>query len=477
VNILLYLYYYIMQKHSKKKNNKLSRKFKIKVGGKICNEIQITKEKWRSQHSVLFHDNGNLLLTHNIIDKDVTFWNMSSDLSPENCKPSVIIHKSEVVSIMFKGIENLLYTCSNYEITIWSFNPDGSNLTRLQTNNNIYRFMFIESMAVHPILPVLLIGDGSDEARLYSLYPDGRMANLMSIVEGHGDGVSAVAFHPQLPFFATGSSNGNLNLGCLTSNGSQMISVTPFDELSILYVQSIVFHPTDNIFGTSNSVGFKLWAFSSDCTIINNIINLPIGMISSIAFHPTGNYLATTSTQKLELWHLLKQNDELTLHLSETMEGQTMDNTNVAFHPSGKLLSTSNFLWPSDITSTAKLWDCSKLSTEWQIKQGVKHGMTKKLVQELAKDFTPQNHMFSRTGNVADVSWNRRNKDKITSVKYQTVGQRRPITNGKEPVEETEEETERPEEEPEQHEEANGGAKSRRNYKKKISRRIRRSSN
>jgi WD40 repeat protein len=473
-----------MKKRSKI-NMKSNLKFKIKGGGKICKEIQTYPDNWNTYmvgdrvNSVTFHDNGKLLSTVNYTDKIVKLWSISEDLSPEGVVSSWRAHMYEICDIMFKGRENLLYTNNHREIKTWNFNRDGSVFNLMDTFVP-FNGRYVSGFTVHPILPLLLIGSGEDIAILWKLAPNGQP--LQELATLNGDVVSVVAFHPKLPFLAIDSNNGYLKLGCLTSDGSAMISVTPFDEHNSLAVINIVFHPTDNIVCTGTREGFKLWSFSADGLIISRIGNIQIAnsgistrpfKSSSIAFHPSGNFLVTSSDHIVQLWRLIRNTDGCRINLVENIDGYSSGNVTVSFHPSGKVLSMNH------LYNSAKLFDCTKLSTEWQLKQALKQGLNRSLVKRLTSNKTlpgltfnkdvfnkGENELLSRTQNVADLSWNRENKQHIRSVQFPGIGHQVKI----------EEPTEEPEE-PIEETPGEGGARSRRNYKKKLSRRIRRINN
>ena len=482
-----------------KKNNKRSRKFKINGGGDICKEIEIISDYWRkdpSPNMAMFHDNGDLLATVNWDAGKVELWNMSEELSPSYPVSHWRPHNYRLDTMIFKGKENLLYTTpiGKHEIKIWSFNQSGSNFKLVDTFRPPHPFDGVRGITlmcftVHPILPLLLIGGGDDLSILYSLNPDGSFKNVLSLINGHEEGVSDVAFHPKMPYLVSAGLNGQIYLGCLKSDGSELISITPFDEHNSNNTNRVVFHPYDYIVCTSNSNGIKLWKFSPDCSIIECILTQDIGNIRSINFHPSGNFLMTCEEHKTQLWRLIFQKEGCSLHLSQTFDEYTEGYGSVSFHPNGKVLFMNDYIRYDTspiggLYKSAKLWDCTRLSTEWQKEQALKQGLTKTVVKKLAEksrpgwisESIPQNHMLSRTGNVDDLTYNRGYKQHIRSVLYQGVGQRAEIDEAEEPMEET---TLEPMDEPKGStmEEVDGGSRSRRKYKKKLSRRIRRFNN
>ncbi len=108
---------------------------------------------------------------------------------------------------------------------------------------------------------------------------------------------NSVAFHPKLPFLATGLSNGIMMISKFNIDGTNpnILNITPINK-GIIW--SIVFHPILPIVYVSNEYGyFMVLQFTSDFgTLLSESLLRPHGAtINGIAIQKNGRFLATCS--------------------------------------------------------------------------------------------------------------------------------------------------------------------------------------
>jgi len=145
--------------------------------------------------------------------------------------------------------------------------PEISQPTLAKTLDISYggHILSINSVAFHPTLPFLATGSSDNTAKLWRLVhtSDGSISTAIctATLEGHFDWVSSVAFHPTLPFLATGSLDRTTKLWHLvhTPDGSTATCVATLAGYSD-YVRSVAFHQTAPLLATgSHDNTAKLW--------------------------------------------------------------------------------------------------------------------------------------------------------------------------------------------------------------------------
>jgi WD40 repeat protein len=246
-------------------------------------------------------------------------------------------HRSYVNSVAFHPKLPLLATGSHDRTAkLWSFNPhglavDNMSATCVATLEGGHGHQdSVTSVAFHPMLPLLATGSDDNTAKLWSFNPNGSAANNMSATcvatlegdSGHSDWVESVAFHPMLPLLATGSADRTAKLwsfdphGLARGNMSETcISTLEGEQGHKRCVIVVAFHPTLPLLATgSEDRTAKLWSFNPDGLESGNMSATCAATlegdkghgnaVTSVAFHPTEPLLATSSIDKTtKFWH------------------------------------------------------------------------------------------------------------------------------------------------------------------------------
>ena len=314
---------------------------------------------------------------------------------------SDLLMKSHLAIILSKKlIGNMRYPRKHIQMIL----SQQHNFQDIQCVNSLEdNFSRINSIAFHPIFPILAIGGKSKNnfgySKLCCLSSDGLLSYYFPklIDYSYVTNLLSIAFHPILPILATGKNDKTAKIWQLSLDGSNPICISSIKEHSTVKVLSVVFHPTAPILATvfsdevvlwrlsqdgsvqqknncitilesnCSSVAFhpstliiaigkndntiKLWRLSSDWSINTCIATLVghIGQVTSVTFHPTEPILATASKDKTaKLWRL--SHDDSTVTCIATLIGHTGSIRSVAFHPKAPILATGS----SD--NTAKLW-------------------------------------------------------------------------------------------------------------------------
>jgi WD40 repeat protein len=187
------------------------------------------------------------------------------------------------------------------------------------------------------------------------------------------DAVTSLAFHSTLPFLAISKFNGSTSLWLRRCKSSQpMTKIATLNRSTSLghssYVQSVAFHPTDNILATgSNDNTVKIWRISPlSQSRVNRFTscfrpgrpsragegNWKVRCVStlehshsvtSVAFHNKLPLLATGSYGNIVRLWMLSIDSNSAIHVSEQlMINKSMsvgDVHTVAFHPTAPLLA------------------------------------------------------------------------------------------------------------------------------------------
>ena len=204
-------------------------------------------------------------------------------------------------------------------------NPNGSAVTcmaTLDSSNDGHRSI-VNSVAFHPTLPLLATGSSDTNVKLWHLdKPDGSMwrATCVTTLDrskgGHDNGVCSVAFHSTLPLLATGSYDNTVKLWHMvyTPNGSISVAtcVATLDSSNGGHnrsVNSVAFHPTLPFLATgSDDKTAKLWRLDNpDGSAATCVATLEWHntSIRSVAFHQILPLLVTGSDDSIvKLWKL-----------------------------------------------------------------------------------------------------------------------------------------------------------------------------
>jgi WD40 repeat protein len=280
---------------------------------------------------------------------------------------------------------------------LWSFNPDGSEdnnmsatcVATLGRENHGHSY-YVTSVAFHPELPLIATGCTDYTAELWSFNPNGLEIGNMSatcvetlggwgLPDTHRDWVNSVAFHPVLPLLATGSHDRTAKLWRFDSDGlaednmsATCVATLEGDSGHSDIVNSVAFHPTLPLLATgSDDSSAKLWRFDPDgsardnmsATCVATLIGHDIYVVISVAFHPLLPLLATCSADgTAKLWRFNPHGsarDNMSATCVDTLRGHSNIVTSVAFHPKLSLLATGSF------DNTAKLWRCKILISHY----------------------------------------------------------------------------------------------------------------
>jgi len=232
----------------------------------------------------------------------------------------------------------------------------------------------IHSVTFHPNKHLLAIGS-RDNTKLCSLKqtPDSLTATCLATMnsknDGHSNWVQSVAFHPTLPFLATGSDDNTAKLWRIDKpDGLAATCVATMNSKNGGHsgvVRSVAFHPTLSLLATgSEDNTVKLWRFKPEGSAPTCVATLDSSNgghrnnVKSVVFHPTLPLLATGSFDKTaKLWRLVHTPDGLAATCVATLDssnrGHSSSVYSVAFHPILPLLATGSE------DNTAKLWSFS----------------------------------------------------------------------------------------------------------------------
>jgi WD40 repeat protein len=197
---------------------------------------------------------------------------------------------------------------------------------------------------------------------------------------GHIKGVATVAFHPTLPFLATGSFDHTAKLWRFDPDeldedimSATYVATLGGDKGHRNFVNSVAFHPTLPLLATASfDHTAKLWQFDPDGSEATNMsatceatLKGHGNSVSSVSFHPALPLLATGSNDRTaKLWSFNPHGlavDNMSATCVATLEGEHghQDSvTSVAFHPTLPLLATGSW------DNTAKLWSFNPHGSE-----------------------------------------------------------------------------------------------------------------
>ena len=230
-----------------------------------------------------------------------------------------------------------------------AFSPDGDILASAISP---YIRLWDVKTGTHRNTLKTYIGNGIGGSRIYALAfsPDGRFfanahmrssdgsvwlwyAGLLrkSILVGHSDNVSALAFSPDSRTLATGSFDDTIRLWDVETDAHKF-TLTGHTN----YIESVAFSPDGNTLASASWDGtVRLWDTRSGAhkTTLT-------GYTNSVAFSPDGNTLATAGNPdgtSVQLWNVTTGT-----HTS-IFTGHTNEVLHVAFTPDGKTLISGSY--------------------------------------------------------------------------------------------------------------------------------------
>jgi len=282
-------------------------------------------------NSVAFHPNPTLhfFLASGSSDKTAKLWRLvhTTDEPAATCVATLTGHSDIVESVAFHPKAPLLATGSyDNTVKLWRFSAYGSAANNMQATcvvtldlSNGGHSDWVNSVAFHPTLPFLASGSDDQTAKLWRLDSDGSVATCVATLEGHSSYVTSVAFHPTLLLLATGSYDETAKLWHFSANGSGATCVATLDRSNEGHsgvVRSVAFHPTAPLLATGSlDSTAKLWrlVYNPDGSILAGTCVTTLGSskmghiesVFSVAFHPKVPLLATGSEDTtVKLWRL-----------------------------------------------------------------------------------------------------------------------------------------------------------------------------
>jgi WD40 repeat protein len=190
----------------------------------------------------------------------------------------------------------------------------------------------------------------------------------VATLEGHCGPVNCVAFHPSLPYFATGGNDGAVRLwrlDCILIEAT-CVSIHHHEVRAgcSCPMSCAAFHPTAPYLVTgSHDYTTRLWWLSPDFTAAKCVLTLrEHSAVISVAFHPAAPYLATGHRDSgAQLWKLSPDFREATC-VSRLRDRSNHESCLVSFFPAAPFVLTagsSETLWRlenldrADVTAAA----------------------------------------------------------------------------------------------------------------------------
>ncbi|MBE9156572.1 WD40 repeat domain-containing protein [Nodosilinea sp. LEGE 06152] len=157
-------------------------------------------------------------------------------------------------------------------------------------------------------------------------------------LEGHTDGIVAVAFSPDGTTIATGSYDTSIKLWGLEG---QPLPVTLSHDIAVL---DVAFNPDGQILASADESGIiKLWSNQGD--LLTPPIQAHNDYIHSVQFSPQGESLASASQDgTIKLW-------DVQGNFQQTIPAHSQPVRDLAFSPNGRVLASAS------ADGTIKLWE------------------------------------------------------------------------------------------------------------------------
>lgn len=250
------------------------------------------------------------------------------------------------------------------DLSVQFFNvPDLTKVGFINWNTDPTRFIrTVNCVAFHPRLGVMLTGDaGSDNnVNIFNIkdhkmeYKTDADVNSVKLVtqSGHTNAITYVAFHSELPYFATSSWDETAKIWHYNKD-DWMATKCVLTLQHTTPVTSIAFHPTQpKLASTSSYSGAKMWDFLVDSAAQEARTDIPSITLGEhttttcVAFHPCPiyNILAVSGCQfidrnqrqdSIKLWDYSSKEKPKCI---ATLLGHNNVITSIRFHPSIPLL-------------------------------------------------------------------------------------------------------------------------------------------
>jgi WD40 repeat protein len=191
---------------------------------------------------------------------------------------------------------------------------------------------------------------------------DNGQCRVITILSGHRNFVTSVAFHPTSHLLATGCLDNTAKLWRFSADASIHTCVETMEKEDDRNprVMPVAFHATLPLLATrSGKNNVKLWRCSADGSLVTNVANLGgehghIRGVTTVAFHPRLPLLATGAWDNtVKLWRFNPhglESGNMSATCEATIRGDGDVTKSVVFHPELPLLAFSS----SD--QTAKLF-------------------------------------------------------------------------------------------------------------------------
>ena len=170
----------------------------------------------------------------------------------------------------------------------------GEIVPRLILNRSFDRY-WVSSIKFHEIYPIMAVVSSS--CNILQIKSNNTFVFASSIKNSVVNSFNSVAFHPNLPFLATGTSSGTVMLVKFNINGTnaQILNTKAINKGTIW---SIVFHPILPIVFVSNDYGYlMILKFTTDFTnlLSETLLRHHDATINGIAIQRNGRFFATCS--------------------------------------------------------------------------------------------------------------------------------------------------------------------------------------
>lgn len=279
--------------------------------------------------NIAFHPSGNFMATGSSRNKKVILWHIQHDFSNVNIVQTLEEHTMAINSIAFNLTGNLMatgsqdYTVRLYHLTFTQNNIQARCINTLTIYDRSYIYCSIPSIIFHPIKNILATScslTGSfqvpslEEIKLWEIRSDNSFEScnaecIKSLTNTHQ--MKSIAFNSTGNLIASGDDNSMIKLWHITDDIRMTRNIMTIEK-HVGSVESVAFHPKQNILATAGSLDNTtiLWRISSDELFENCEVRCIIKLkghtykITSISFHKLYPFLATCSQDKIKIWKL-----------------------------------------------------------------------------------------------------------------------------------------------------------------------------
>jgi len=161
---------------------------------------------------------------------------------------------------------------------------------------------------------------------------DVRTGKLLKILTGHGNVITALAWHPEAPLLASASYDQTVKLWN-TDTGEEVMTLRGHTD----DVYAVAFSPLgDRLASGGKDLTVRVWDYEQFPTKPEASVRILKGHdrpVNAVAFHPDGKQLASGSRDRtIKLWNLMSG------ALEKTMQGHEGEVDSLAFNTTGKIL-------------------------------------------------------------------------------------------------------------------------------------------